>query len=70
MFCLALACAAGCGKADRADNSHIQTPNDQPIGPPKSAGGGKVMPLGRAPVGGGAQSGGAGAPLPKIEVKK
>ena len=30
--------AAGCGNADRADNSHIQTPNDQPIGTPGSLG--------------------------------
>jgi hypothetical protein len=44
LICLVLACVAGCGKTDKADNSHIQSPNDQPIGEP-SGPGGKTLTL-------------------------
>ena len=35
------ATGAGCGDSKKGDNSHIQTPNDQPIGTPQPLGGGK-----------------------------
>lgn len=38
-FVLLALLTTGCGGTDKADNSHIQTPNDQPLGLPKGAGG-------------------------------
>jgi hypothetical protein len=52
--CLALVGLTGCGN-DKKDNSHIQTPNDQPIGDPKPVGGG------------GAKMGSLGTPAGKAE---
>jgi hypothetical protein len=38
IICFVLICVLGCGK-EKTDNLDIQTPNDQPIGSPKSPNG-------------------------------
>ena len=61
-------CASGCGKSNKADNSNIQSPSDQPIGAPKAigSGGAPVQLTGPNAKPG---KGNGGKPLPQIEIK-
>jgi len=62
---LALACgASGCGDRKSADNSGVQSPDDRPLGGPRAVGGG-ASAEGQMLK----QGGGAGKPLPAVEVK-
>src|SRR5262249_1665131 len=68
-ICLLLVGVLGCGQSEKQDNSRIQSPGDQPIGPPKPAGGGKTATIdvnGKAKPG---VNGANEAKLPKVEFK-